>query len=52
MLGDAAPIAAAALGLALVAVGLRWSRWRDALRSAVLERLPSGAQRFVSRLAP
>jgi hypothetical protein len=52
MLGNAAPIAAATLGLALVAVGLRWSRWRDALRSAVLERLPSGAQRFVSRLAP
>ena len=52
MLGHAAPIAAATLGLALVAVGLRWSRWRDALRSAVLERLPSGAQRFVSRLAP
>ncbi len=52
MLGNAAPIAAAALGLALVAVGLRWSHWRDALRSAVLERLPSGARRFVSRLAP
>ncbi len=52
MLGNAAPIAAAALGLALVAIGLRWSRWRDALRGAVLERLPSDAQRFVSRLAP
>jgi len=52
MLGNAAPIAAAALGLALVGVGLRWSRWRDAVRSAILERLPSGARRFVSRLAP
>ncbi len=51
-LGHAAPIAAAALGLALVAVGLRWSHWRDALRRAVLERLPSGARGFVSRLAP
>ncbi|MGZ8696447.1 MAG: hypothetical protein ACXWZ1_03755 [Gaiellaceae bacterium] len=52
MLGNAAPIAAAALGLALVAVGLRWSHWRDALRGAVLERLPSDARRIVSRLAP
>jgi hypothetical protein len=52
MLGRAAPIAAAVLGLALVTVGLRWSRWRDALRGAVLERLPSRARSFVSRLAP
>ena len=52
MLGKAAPIAAAILGLALVAVGLRWSHWRDALRSAVLERLPAGTRTFVGRLAP
>lgn len=52
MLGRGAPIAAAALGLALLAVGFRWSRWRDVLRSAVLERLPAGAREFVSRLSP
>ncbi len=51
-LGGLAPLGAAALGLALIFVGLRWSRWREPIREAVLSRLPARARTFVMRLAP
>ena len=51
-LGGLAPLGAAVLGLALIAVGLRWSRWREPIRSGVLNRLPPRAQAFLARLAP
>jgi hypothetical protein len=51
-LGGAAPLALVVLGIALIVVGLRWSRWRDQLRTAVLARLPSRAQALLARLAP
>jgi hypothetical protein len=52
MLGGAAPIALVGLGIALIVVGLRWSRWREQLRDAVLGWLPETARTFVARLAP
>lgn len=51
-LGGLAPLGAAALGLALIYVGLRWSRWREPIREGVLSRLPARARTFVTRLAP
>ncbi len=51
-LGGLAPLGAAALGLALIFVGLRWSRWREPIRESVLSRLPARARTFVMRLAP
>jgi hypothetical protein len=51
-LGRAAPIAAAVVGLGLILVGLRWSRWRESIRSATLAHMPAGARRLVQRLAP
>ncbi len=51
-LGGLAPLGAAVLGLALIFVGLRWSRWREPIREAVLSRLPARARTFVMRLAP
>lgn len=50
--GRLAPVVAAAVGLALIFVGLRWSRWRDSVRVAVLARLPVAARELVERLAP
>ena len=50
--GRLAPIAAAVVGLALIFVGLRWSRWRESIRVAVLARMPVGARELVQRLAP
>jgi len=52
MLGGVAPLVIAVVGLALVFVGLRWSQWRETLRDATLERLPTRARVFVGRLAP
>jgi hypothetical protein len=52
LLGGIAPLFIAVVGLALIVVGLRWSSWRDAIRVAVLARLPEAAQSFVTRLAP
>ena len=52
MLGGIAPLVIAVVGLALVFVGLRWSRWRETIRSAALARMPEAARSFVARLAP
>jgi hypothetical protein len=52
MLGGIAPLVIAVVGLALIFVGLRWSRWRETIRSAVLRRMPEAARSVVSRLAP
>lgn len=51
-IGGAAPVAIAVLGLLFIYVGLRWSRWREPIRDAVLARLPAGARALVTRLAP
>ncbi len=52
MLGGVAPVAIAVLGVLFIVLGLRWSRWREPIREAVLERLPARARAFVMRLAP
>lgn len=51
-LGRFAPILIAVVGIALIFVGLRWSRWRESIRTAALERMPAGARDMVQRLAP
>ena len=51
-LGGFAPAVIAVVGIALLVVGLRWSRWRESIRTATLTRMPLGARRFVRRLAP
>jgi hypothetical protein len=51
-LGGFAPVVIALVGIALVVVGLRWSRWRESIRTATLTRMPLGARRLVQRLAP
>jgi hypothetical protein len=51
-LGGLAPLGAALLGLVLIFVGLRWSRWREPIRRAVTSRLPGRVRMFVERLAP
>ena len=51
-LGGIAPLVIAVVGIALIFVGLRWSRWRESIRSAVLARMPGVARSFVMRLAP
>jgi hypothetical protein len=52
MLGGIAPLVIAVAGIAFIFVGLRWSRWRETMRSAVLARMPEAARSVVSRLAP
>jgi len=52
LLGGIAPLVIAVVGIALIFVGLRWSRWRESIRSAVLARMPAPARNFVTRLAP
>jgi hypothetical protein len=52
MLGGIAPLVIAVVGIALIFVGFRWSTWREAIRGAVLARLPRAARSFVTRLAP
>lgn len=51
-LGGIAPLVIAIAGLAFVFLAIRWSSWREALRSSVVARLPRRAQTFVARLAP
>ena len=52
LVGRLAPVLIAAVGIALVYVGLRWSRWRETIRVAALQRMPEGARDFFRRLAP
>ncbi len=52
MLGRVAPLVIAVVGIALIFVGLRWSRWRESIRVAVLARMPATARNFVTRLSP
>ncbi len=52
MLGGIAPLLIAVVGLALIAVGLRWSKWRETIRTNVLARMPERTRSFVTRLAP
>jgi hypothetical protein len=52
MLGRIAPLVIAVVGIALIFVGLRWSRWRESIRVAVLARMPATARNFVTRLSP
>jgi hypothetical protein len=51
-LGGIAPLAIAVVGIALILVGLRWSRWRVSIRAAVLAWMPAGARDLVQRLGP
>lgn len=51
-LGGVAPVAIAVLGVLFIVAGLRWARWREPIREAVLARLPARARTFVMRLAP
>jgi hypothetical protein len=52
LLGGIAPLVIAVVGIALVLVGLRWSRWRDSIRASALDRMPPRIRGFVTRLAP
>jgi len=52
LLGGIAPLVIAVVGIGLIVVGLRWSRWRVSIRNAVLARMPPSARSFVSRLSP
>jgi hypothetical protein len=52
MLGGVAPLVIAIVGLLLIFVGLRWSKWRETIRSAVLAHIPGGARSLLARLAP
>ena len=52
LLGGIAPLVIAVVGIALIFVGLRWSRWRESIRSAVLARMSASARDFVTRLSP
>ncbi len=52
LLGGVAPLVIAVVGIALIAVGLRWSRWRTSIRNAVLAVMPPAVRSFVTRLSP
>ncbi len=52
LLGGVAPLVIAVAGLALIYVGLRWSKWRDSIRAFVLTPMPARARGFVTRLSP
>lgn len=51
LLGGIAPLVIAVVGIGLIFVGLRWSRWRISIRSAVLARMPPAVRSFVTRLS-
>jgi hypothetical protein len=51
-LGRLAPFAAAVVGLTLIYLGLRWSRWRESVRVTVLAHMPARGREVVERLAP
>ncbi len=52
LLGGIAPLVIAVVGIALIVVGLRWSRWRTSIRDAVLAVMPPAVRSFVTRLSP
>ena len=52
LLGGIAPLVIAVVGIALIFVGLRWSRWRESIRTATLARMPRAARGLVTRLSP
>ena len=52
LLGGIAPLVIAVVGIGLIFVGLRWSRWRESIRTATLARIPRAARGFVTRLSP
>jgi hypothetical protein len=52
LLGGIAPVVIAMVGVALVVVGLRWSRWRVSIRHVVIARMPRSVRSFVTRLSP
>ena len=52
LLGGIAPLVIAVVGIGLIFVGLRWSRWRESIRTATLARMPRAARNFVTRLSP
>jgi hypothetical protein len=52
MLGGIAPLVIAVVGVVLIVVGFHWSSWREAIRSAVLARMPGVVRSVVGRLAP
>jgi len=52
MLGGIAPLPIAAVGIALIVVGLRWSRWSESIRGVVLAHMPEATRSLAARLAP
>lgn len=52
LLGGIAPLVIAVVGIGLIVVGLRWSRWRESIRTATLAHMPRAARGFVTRLSP
>ena len=52
LLGGIAPLVIAVVGIGLIVVGLRWSRWRESIRTATLAHVPRAARSFVTRLSP
>lgn len=50
--GVIAPLVIAVVGIALIFVGLRWSKWRVSIRAAVIARMPASGRALVQRLAP
>lgn len=52
LLGGIAPLVIAVVGIGLIFVGLRWSRWRESIRVTTLAHLPRATREFVTRLSP
>ncbi|MGZ4463303.1 MAG: hypothetical protein ACXVZP_10720 [Gaiellaceae bacterium] len=52
MLHGFAPLVIGVVGLALIFVGLRWSKWRETIRATVLAQMPERVRSVVGRLAP
>jgi hypothetical protein len=52
LLHGMAPLVIAVVGIGLIFVGLRWSRWRETIRVTVLAWMPAALRQLVERLAP
>ena len=52
LLGGIAPLVIAVVGIGLIVVGLRWSRWRDSIRNAVARLDAAGGTLPSSRVSP